>query len=96
MQEWKRGKCIKAELREIIFILDTLRPCENRQFLLNAKPRPRTSTKSKEEYKEEARQDSTKSSDEDLEPHPDERQVGLDTDRSFVVYPVGDCSVMCL
>ena len=22
-------------------------------------------------------------------PHPDERQVGLDTDRSFVMYPVG-------
>lgn len=22
-------------------------------------------------------------------PHPDERQVGLDTDRSFVMYPAG-------
>ena len=26
------------------------------------------------------------------EPHPDERQVRLDTDRSFVLYPVGEPS----
>lgn len=25
-----------------------------------------------------------------VEPHPDERQVRLDTDRSFVLYPVGE------
>ena len=25
-----------------------------------------------------------------IEPHPDERQVRLDTDRSFVLYPVGE------
>lgn len=25
-----------------------------------------------------------------VEPHPDERQVRLDTDRSFVIYPVGE------
>ena len=25
-----------------------------------------------------------------VEPHPDERQVRLDTDRSFVFYPVGE------
>ena len=28
--------------------------------------------------------------DADVEPHPDERQVRLDTDRSFVLYPVGE------
>ena len=27
-----------------------------------------------------------------VEPHPDERQVRLDTDRSFVLYPVGEPS----
>ena len=26
----------------------------------------------------------------ELDPHPDERQIRLDTDRSFVLYPVGD------
>jgi len=26
----------------------------------------------------------------ELEPHRDERQIRLDTDRSFVLYPVGD------
>jgi hypothetical protein len=29
-------------------------------------------------------------------PHPDERQVRLDTDRSFVMYPVGNVSHDCL
>ena len=96
MPEWRRGKCIGTELREVVLILATLYPCKNRQLLLDAKPRRPTSTKSKEEYQEKAKQDSTESSDEDLKPHPDERQVGLDTDRSFVVYPVGDCFVMCL
>lgn len=96
MPEWRRGKCIGTELRGMVLIPATLCPCKNREFLLNAKPRRPTSTKSKEEYQEEAKQDSTNSSDEDLNPHPDERQVGLDTDRSFVVYPVGNCSVMCL
>lgn len=28
----------------------------------------------------------------DLSPHPDEHQVQLDTDRSFVLYPVGKLS----
>jgi hypothetical protein len=32
------------------------------------------------------------SSEQELE-HPDERQVGLDTDRSFVLYPVGKAGV---
>ena len=27
--------------------------------------------------------------DEEKLPHQDERQIGLDTDRSFVLYPVG-------
>lgn len=33
---------------------------------------------------------------EQLIPHPDERQVRLDTDRSFVLYPVGEarCAVL--
>jgi hypothetical protein len=34
----------------------------------------------------------TSSSEQELE-HPDERQVGLDTDRSFVLYPVGKAGV---
>jgi len=32
------------------------------------------------------------------DPHPDERQIGLDTDRSFVLYPVGKrarCGPVC-
>lgn len=32
--------------------------------------------------------------DKELEPHPDERQIKLDTDRSFVLYPVGDSSLL--
>ncbi|KIM22578.1 hypothetical protein M408DRAFT_332874 [Serendipita vermifera MAFF 305830] len=55
------------------------------QFLLNAKPGSRNGDKSKEGYREQ--QYSRSDPDENLEPHPDERQVGLDTDRSFVVYP---------
>lgn len=32
--------------------------------------------------------------DKELEPHADERQIKLDTDRSFVLYPVGDSSLL--
>ena len=60
----------------------------DRQFLLNATPRPGNDAKPKAGYREQ--QFSRSDPDENLEPHPDERQVGLDTDRSFVVYPVGD------
>jgi hypothetical protein len=58
--------------------------------LLNAKARAQTSTKSEEGYQEAGEPESRKASEASLQPHPDERQVGLDTDRSFVVYPVGE------
>ena len=34
--------------------------------------------------------ETTKTGEAALEPHPDENQIKLDTNRSFVMYPVGE------
>lgn len=52
-----------------------------RQFLLDATPRSAS--------KSDRGPIAAVTSLADLEPHKDERQVGLDTDRSFVLYPAG-------